>query len=333
MVETIARGKAMPAELIRNVVAETDGVPLYVEEFMRNVLESDLLQEGNHEYTLGGSIPKLAIPSTLQDSLMARLDRLGSFKEVAQLASVLGREFSYELLAGISPLDAPLLDRGLAQLVGAELLYQRGVPPRAVYSFKHALIQETAYQSLLKSKRQGYHARVAQTLEDNFPERVSSHPEEVARHYKEAGFIEQAVAYYQRAGELASERSAHAEAIGHLTSGIKLISGLPESPGRNQQELLLQVTLGALLQLAQGYASPEAEQAYGRARALCQGIGEFPQLSRALWGLSAFYQARGELRTALELAEQLLELGGRPSLLVWAHVAMVVGPLYCSETG
>jgi predicted ATPase len=256
---------------------------------------------------------------------MARLDRLGPTKEVAQLGAVIGREFPHELLAALSPLDDAALEAAVAQLADAELLYRRGLPPRAVYTFKHALIQDTAYQSLLKSKRQHYHARIAKTLADSFPERAASEPEVVARHYEEARFFPEAIAWYQRAGERASQRSANAESVGHLTKAIALLETLPETPERKQRELVLQVALGAPLLVLKGYGGAEVERAYGRAHDLCREIGEAPQLFQALWGLSVFYQARNELGTALELGAQLLGLAegtGEPSLLIMAHMSL-----------
>ena len=211
----VAHGKALPAEVVAQVVAKTDGVPLFVEELTKMVLESDLLHEREGRYELTGPLPPLAIPTTLHDSLMARLDRLAAVKALAQLGATLGREFSYALLRAVAPWEEEIVHQGLHQLVDAEFLYQRGVPPQATYTFKHALIQDTAYQSLLRSTRQQYHQRIAQALEAQFPEIVATQPELVAQHYTAAGCAEQAVGYWQRAGHQASERSAHLEAISH----------------------------------------------------------------------------------------------------------------------
>ena len=212
MVERVVGGKTLPAEVHQQVVARTDGVPLFVEELTRMVLESGLLREREDHYELTGPLPPLAIPTTLHDSLMARLDRLAAVKEVAQLGATLGRTFSYELLKAVTPLDDAALQQALAQLVAAELLYQRGAPPQATYLFKHALIQEAAYQSLLKSTRQQSHQRIAQVLETRFPETLETQPELLAYHYTEAGLNAQAVAYWQQAGQRAIQRSAHVEA-------------------------------------------------------------------------------------------------------------------------
>ena len=220
VIRQVARGKDLPPEVVEQIVARTDGVPLFVEELTKMVLESGLLQEREDRYELTGPLPPLAIPATLHDSLMARLDRLATVKGLAQLGATLGREFSYALLQAVSPWDEGTLQRGLQQLVEAEFLYQRGLPPQATYLFKHALIQEAAYQSLLRSTRQQYHQRIAQVLEERFPEVVETQPELLAHHYTEAGLTDQAVDYWQRAGQRAGERSANQEAISQLTTGI-----------------------------------------------------------------------------------------------------------------
>jgi predicted ATPase len=321
----VAHGKALPVEVVAQVVAKTDGVPLFVEELTKMVLESGLLQEREERYELTGPLPPLAIPATLHDSLMARLDRLAAVKGLAQLGATLGREFSYELLQAVSPWDEGPLQRGLHQLVAAEFLYQRGLPPQATYLFKHALIQEAAYQSLLRSTRQRYHQHVAQVVEARFPELCETQPELLAQHYAEAGLIAQAILYWQRAGQRASQPSANAEAISYLTRGLELLKTLPDTPERAQQELTLQLALGAPLMVIKGQAAPEVERAYTRARELCQQVGETPQLFPALWGLWMFYFLRAELQTARELGEQLLGLAQGvqdPVLLLEGHHAL-----------
>jgi class 3 adenylate cyclase len=297
----VAHGKALPAEVVEQVVAKTDGVPLFVEELTKMVLESDLLQEQEDGYALTGPLPPLAIPATLHDSLLARLDHLGTAKGLAQLGATLGREFSYELLQAVSPWDEETLQQGLHQLVAAEFLYQRGLPPQTTYLFKHALIQDAAYQSLLKRTRQQYHQRVAQVLEAQFPDTAATQPELLAYHYTEAGCWEQAVGYWQRAGTRAVQRSANPEAVQHLTRGLQLLAMLPETPARAHQELDLQLTLGLALVATKGQAAPEVEQTYTRAQALCAQVGDTPQLFPTLWGLQRFYRNRGALSTAREL--------------------------------
>ncbi|HZI77478.1 MAG TPA: hypothetical protein VFD73_26235, partial [Gemmatimonadales bacterium] len=238
MVSRVTGTKALPADLLEEILTKTDGVPLFVEELTKSILESGELKDAGDHYDYSGTAHSITIPATLRDSLMARLDRLGSAKEVAQLAAVLGREFTYDLVQRIAPQDQNTLQAGLGQLVAAELLYQRGRPPRARYVFKHALIQDAAYASLLKSVRQQIHQRTAQVLEAQCPEIVATQPELLAHHLTEAGRLTEAVGYWQRAGERAVARSAHLEAISHLTTGVAVLQTLPETAERIQQELL-----------------------------------------------------------------------------------------------
>jgi predicted ATPase len=321
----VAHGKALPPEVIEQIVAKTDGVPLFVEELTKMLLESGFLQERDDRYELTGPLPPLAIPTTLHDSLMARLDRLAAVKALAQLGATLGREFSYELLQAVAPWDEDTLHRGLQQLVTAEFLYQRGLPPQATYLFKHALIQDAAYQSLLKSTRQQYHQRIAQVLEAQFSEATETRPELLAHHYTEAGVPAQALPYWQRAGQRAIERAAPLEAIAHLSKGLEILRTLVDSPERTQQELDMQLALGQAWMAAKGQGVPEVERAYTRARELCQQVGETPELFPVLLGLWRFYLVRAEYQTARELAEQCLSLAQRvhdPSLLLGAHYAL-----------
>jgi class 3 adenylate cyclase/predicted ATPase len=320
-----AGGKRLPGAVVQYIVAKTDGVPLYVEELTKMLLASPLLREEADQYVLTGPLRTVAIPDTLQDALMARLDQFKAAKEVAQLGAVLGREFTYELLAAIAPQDQNVLQAGLRQLVEAELLYQRGRPPRARYIFKHALIQDAAYASLLKSSRQQVHQQIAQVLEAKFPTLVETQPELVAQHCTAAGCHEQAIGYWQRAGQHASERSANLEAISHLSTGIELLTTLPETPERTQQSLTLYIALGAALQMAKGLAAPEVEQAYTQAWALCQQVGETPELVPVLLGLLRFYNLRSQFHTARELGDTLLRLAQGahdPTLEVLAHYAL-----------
>jgi predicted ATPase len=312
-------------EIVQQIVAKTDGVPLFVEELTKTVLESGLLRERDDRYEPTGPLPPLAIPTTLHDSLMARLDRLAPVKAVAQLGAVLGRTFSYELLQAMTPLNEASLQQALAQLVDAELLYQRGLPPQATYTFKHALIQDAAYASLLRSTRQQYHQRIAQILEAQFAETVATHPELLAQHYTEAGLVEQALGYWYKAGQHAHERSAHVEAIGHLRKGLEMLTTLPDTLEHKQQELDLQITLGSALMVTKGLAAPDTGAAYHRARELCQQVGETPQIFPVLGGLVIFYINRGEYQNARELGEQMLSLAQRvrdPAGLTHAHITL-----------
>jgi TOMM system kinase/cyclase fusion protein len=325
MVKQVTGSKVLPAEVVQQIVAKTDGVPLFVEELTKTVMESGLVRDEGDRYVGAhgdAAIPPLAIPSTLQDSLMARLDRLAPVKEIAQLGATLGREFSYELLHAVSSFDEGSLQQGLRQLVEVELLYQRGLPPHATYLFKHALIQDTAYQSLLKSRRQRYHQQIAQVLEAQFPDTTETQPELLAHHYTEAGLIAQALPYWQQAGQRAVKRSAGVEAISHLTKGLRLLQILPDTPERPQYELDLQMMIALAWMTTKSYAAPEVGQAYNRALELCRQIGETPQLFPVLSGLVRFYYTRAELQTARELGEQCLRLaqGAQdPTLLMEAH--------------
>ena len=323
MIEGIAA--TLPPAVRRQVATKTDGVPLFVEELTKAVLESDLLRETPHGRHHAAALPEFAIPSTLQDSLMARLDRLGTAKDVAQLGAVIGREFSHALLRAVAPMDETFVDDALRELVRAELVYQRGIPPQATYRFKHALVQEAAYQSLLRSRRQEAHARIVHVLKERFPERVAGEPEEMARHCAEAGLGSEAIGYYRLAGDRAARGSAHAEAASHLTKALELLRTLPEDPERNRQELALQVALGPPLIAIRGYGDSEVELTYERARALCEKVDAAPHLWESVWGLANYYQSRSELVTARAFAEQLVSMAERvheAPLVAWAHLQL-----------
>jgi TOMM system kinase/cyclase fusion protein len=325
MVRQLTGDKPLPAEVLAQVIAKTDGVPLFVEELVKMLLESGLVREEADRYGLTGPLPPLAIPATLQDSLMARLDRLSTARTVAQLGAVLGREFTYGLIRAVAPLDEATVRRGLSRLVDAELLYQRGRPPQARYLFKHALIQETAYQSLLKSTRQQAHQRSAQVLAAQFPEIAETQPELLAHHYTEAGLGAQALPYWQQAGGRARQRSANAEAIAHLTTGLEVLKAFPDSRDRARQELDLQTTLGPAFMAMKGYAAPEVAQVYTRARELCQQLGDTSRLFPVLWGLWMYHFVRAELQAAYDLGEQCLSLAHRlqtPAFRLEAHRAL-----------
>jgi class 3 adenylate cyclase/predicted ATPase len=308
MTERVTGGKTLPPEVCQQIITKTDGVPLFIEEMTKAILESGQLRAVDGHYELTGSFATFAIPATLQDSLMARLDRLMTGKVIAQLGATIGRQFSYALLQHVSQLDEATLQRELGRLVEAELVYQRGVPPQATYSFKHALIQDAAYQSLLKSTRQHYHQRIAQVLETQFPEATEGQPELLAHHYTEAGLITQAVGYWHKAGQKASEGSAHLEAITRLRQGLELLKTLPETPERTQREVDMLITLGASLLAVKGYATGEVRETYTSAQQLCQHLDDPHQLFSVLRGLWNYYANRAELQMAYALGEQLLTL-------------------------
>jgi TOMM system kinase/cyclase fusion protein len=325
IVNRMTDGKILPKEVLAQIVEKTDGVPLFVEEMTKAILESGQLKARDGHYELIGSLSTFAIPSTLQDSLMARLDRLVTAKGIAQLAAVIGRQFSYELLQAISQLDAMTLQRELGRLVEAELVYHRGLPPQATYTFKHALIQDAAYESLLKSTRQHYHQRIAQVLEEQWPETAETQPELVAHHYTEAGLTEQAVPYWHHVGQRAIERSAHAEALAHLRQGLELLAILPKTPERTQREVDMLIALGVSLIATQGYAAPEVAQSYMRAQHLCEHLDDPHQLVAVLRGLWVYHVVRAEYQTAHALGEQLLTLAQQAqdsAILLEAHRAL-----------
>jgi predicted ATPase len=305
MVARLSGGKALPPAVLDQIVAKTDGVPLFVEELTRTVLETNLLQDEGDHYALAGPLPPMAIPTTLQESLLARLDRLAPAREVAQVAAAIGREFSHELLAITAALPESDLQAGLDDLVGSGLVFRRGTPPRATYSFKHALVQDAAYATLVRTKRQRLHVRIAAALEQHFPETVLAQPELLAHHYTAAGLAEPAIDYWLRAGQRAIARSAMAEALAQLRNGLKLLVGLSEAD-RRRRELDLQVALGVALMATQGWASPEAGRANARARELCEQIGATGQLWPVLYGQWVFHGVRGEHHAAREVADELV---------------------------
>ena len=307
MVERVA-GKALPADILQQLITTSDGVPLYIEEMTKNLLESGVLHEHDGHYVVNDPLPPLAIPASLQDSLAARLDRLAPVRELAQIGAVLGREFLYALLKSVAQLEDRRLQDGLHQLETAEILYRRGVPPHATYLFKHALVQEAAYQSTLKSQRQHWHRLTALALEAAFSETRELHPELLAHHFTEAHLCEQAVPYWQQAGQRAIDRSAYPEAIRHLRMGLDCVQHLPDTPVRAEQELALLVALGVPLIATKGYGVAEVETLYSRAHSLVEQVGETPQLLPVLHGLRVFYLIRGILPTALEMAQRILRL-------------------------
>jgi predicted ATPase/class 3 adenylate cyclase len=312
LVERVVRDKSLPDEVAAQIVARTDGVPLFVEELTKAVLESGLLKDAGDHYELAGPLPPLALPSTLHDSLLARLDRLAPVKEIAQIGAALGREFSHALLAAVADRPEPELTAALDQLVTAELVYRRGAPPDVTYSFKHALVQDAAYGALLKSRRQQLHARIARVLEEQFLEIVETQPELLAQHCTGAGLTEQAIAYWEKAGERAIQSSANAEAIERLSKALALLETVPETPDRIRRELALQTRLGPAVHAVKGFASPEVEIVYNRARELCAEVVDCPELLfSTLRGLWIFHMLRAKHDAAHELAGQMLALAHR----------------------
>jgi predicted ATPase/class 3 adenylate cyclase len=308
LLKQIAGGKALPDEVVDQIVDRTDGVPLFVEELTKSVLESGVVREESDRYVLDRVLPPFAIPTTLHASLLARLDRLASVRLVAQIGAAIGREFSYALLRRVSRLAEDELRAALARLVASELVFQRGTPPDAVYSFKHALVQDAAHGSLLRSTRQQLHAQIAEALETHSPEIMDSHPELFAQHYAEAGLIEKSVAYWGKAGHRSVARSAMAEAAAQFEKGLDQLALLPDSPERQRLDLELLSALGAVLRAVKGYAAPETGDAYARARVLWEQLGSPSAFLQVPYGQSVYHAFRGELDVALHLDEDLLHL-------------------------
>ncbi len=311
LVERSAGGKALPAEILEQILARTDGVPLFLEELTKTIIESGLLREEDGHYALDGALPPLAIPTTLYDSLMARLDRLAPVREVAQIGAAIGREFSYPLLSAVAQQPDDRLKEALDRLVGSELVFGRGEVPDAVYTFKHALVQEAAYASLLRERRRQLHGRIAQALEGEFAEVAETQPELVAHHYATAGLPTPAIDHYRRAAERAMAASADADAIAHLTKGLELIALLPESSERISREIDFRLALGTPLTAIRGYRSVEAQAAYTRAKELCAGAGETPELFRSLLGLWNYHLNQADMEAASELSRELFNLAAK----------------------
>ena len=305
MIDCVAQRKALPAEVLEQIVAKTDGVPLFVEELTKTVLESGLLREENGSYLLASALTPLAIPSTLQDSLMARLDRLAPVKEIAQIGATIGREFSHDLLEAVSPVQGASLQEGLVQLMAAGLVFGHGKPPRATYTFKHALVQDTAYATLLKSRRQQLHQRIAESLRDRFPERAEREPGVVAHHFTRSGLYEMAIEWWGRAGERAKRRFADREAVESYVNGLALIADLPPCVERDRRELAFRLAMGPALLAVRGYASDEVGRNYDVAGRLAEALSNREAAFTSTRGLWHYFYDRGELDRALALAERL----------------------------
>jgi class 3 adenylate cyclase/predicted ATPase len=308
IVEEVASAAGLAPEGMTEIVARAEGVPLYLEELTKAVLESTAAPDSDCRALGGQQAAPVSIPSTLHDSLMARLDRLGSAKELALLASVIGREFSYPLIAAVSSGHEPALRSGLAQLVQSELVFQIGEPPDATYRFKHALIRDEAYQSLVRSALRRHHARIAETLEARFPQETASRPELVAHHFLGAGDVDKGVLYLVTATRRAVMTSANVEAIRHADQALDVLGRLPDSPQRSRLEMTLCTLRGAALIAIRGYASSEVRRTFARARELASSVGDSPQLVPVLHGLWLFHLVRGDRSDSRELADQLLAI-------------------------
>ena len=280
-------------EVVAEIAARSDGVPLFVEELTKAVLEA------------GATGPRTAVPATLEASLLARLDRAGGAKEAAQIAACIGREFAYPLLAAAWPLSLGELDAALDRLVAAELIFRRGTPPEAAYTFKHALVRDAAHESLLRSPRRELHGRIVSALERQYPETARQEPELLAQHCAEAGLYGRAINYRYAAGQLALARCSMVEAVTQMSAGLAALDRLPDGPDRQKRELALQVALGQASIATRGFAAPETGRSHARARELCRGLGDPPELLPILYGQSVFHMQRGEYTMAYEVAVEL----------------------------
>ena len=294
LVAQIAGNKALPDDIVAQIADRTDGVPLFVEELTKSVLES--------------GVPAVGIPTTLHDSLMARLDRLASVRLVAQTGAAIGREFSYQLLYAVARLPDDELKAALAGLVASELVFQRGTPPDAVYSFKHALVQDAAHSSLLRNTRQQLHAHIAEALETQSPELMESHPELFAQHYAEAGFTAKSFAYWGQAGRKSAARWAMAEAAAQFQRGLGQLALLPDTPERQRLELEFTSALGNAFGSVKGLAAPETGRAYGRARELWEQLGSPSEFLMIPQELSIYHGTRGDIDMARRCDEDVLRI-------------------------
>jgi class 3 adenylate cyclase/predicted ATPase len=320
IIKGIAGEISLPQGVLEQILDRTDGVPLFVEELSKTVIESGLARfEGE-----APSSDAQAIPSTLQASLLARLDRMSSVREVIEIAAAIGREFSFELLSAVYRLSEERLKEALLQLASAELIYRQIDPPNESYKFKHALVQDAAYATLLRGQRRELHARIAKALEERFPDRVSTEPEVLAYHFSQAGLAAPAIKYWQAAGQRATERAGNVEAVGYFDKALALLQTLPETPQRDQQELMLLIGRGLPLTAIRSYAAADVGENYRAAHALCKRMGAAPQIFPVLQGLYRFYLVGAELQAALDTTTQLLDIAEKAqdrTLLMEAHQA------------
>ncbi|WFU69254.1 AAA family ATPase [Bradyrhizobium sp. CB2312] len=304
----VANGRALPTDVMKQIITKTDGNPLFVEELTKAVLEAGILVEDQDRYQLGSPLPPFAIPETLHDSLMARLDRLHSVKEIAQIGAAIGREFSYFLIRAVVAREETRLQQSLSELEQAGLIFRQGDLPDAVYTFKHALVRDAAYQSLLKIRRRQLHAQIGRALEEEFQTAAVNDPEILAHHFTEAGLLEQATDYWLKAGKRALGRSSNAEAVKHLARGLELIRQLRSSPQRDRKELDFYLALGPAVAATEGDAAPETLRVFSRARALLGESASLEERMTILWGNYLAHSMRAEYSTALEDARQCLAL-------------------------
>jgi class 3 adenylate cyclase/predicted ATPase len=311
LIEHLTKSKPLAEQVLQQIVERTDGVPLFVEELTKTVVELEFLRDQADHCAFCGQLPDIALPASLQGSLVARLDRLGAVREIAQEAAAIGREFPYELLAAVTERDEQELVNGLDRLVEADLVQQYGMPPKASYSFKHSLVQDAAYSMLLRTKRKALHARIAQAYDQQFRDLVDMKPEVMAHHLAHAGLAERSIGFRLKGARIAIARGAVAEAAAQLYSALALLNDVSDHDKRRRQELELQIALGNALAAATGYTGMETDAAFRRARELCLKVGDSEQLIRVVWGQFTGHFAGGRQRPALAVANELLALSVR----------------------
>jgi predicted ATPase len=326
MVSNFLGSEKLESTLETFILSRTEGVPFFIEEFVRSLKDLDIIEKKGDTYLPKKDLQDVTIPSTVQDVIMARVDSLPEeAKEMLQIGSAVGREFDYRLITEVTNVAETELLSQLSVLKDSELLYERGIYPQSSYIFKHALIREAVYESLLKRTRQRYHQKIALAFEEKFPQIAKSQPEILAHHFTQSGQIEKAISYWQMAGEIATKRSANLEAVDYLNRALALLNSLPSTPERASMELPLQIALGGPIIAAKGYAAQDLEQVYGRALELCNQVGDTSQVFPALRGLWNYYLDSGMLPNALEIAKQILDIADDSqdsTLHLVAHRAM-----------
>jgi tetratricopeptide (TPR) repeat protein len=334
MVSRLAGGKALPADLLEQILGKTDGVPLFVEELTKSILESADLKDSGDRWEYAGRAGTLAIPLTLRDSLMARLDSFAPVKEIAQIGAAIGREFSYELIAAVAPHSRPELDQALRELIESGLAFQQGSPPDAVYTFKHALVQDAAYDSLLRRRRQELHGRIAMVIEERWPQIEATEPELLAHHYTEAKLLPKAILLWRKAGSLALRRMALAEAIAQLNKGLGLVAALPASAERDGREVDLRILLGPAWMALKGWAAQEVWDSLNPALGLAHSLRRGDALVPILRGLFSNVMNRGRVAESLGWVMQLMsaaETYDDPGLLIVGHYAAVAAYFWLGD--
>ena len=333
LIEGMAAGQKLPSSVYEQIIRRTDGVPLFIEELTKAVIESDGVAGDRNRNASSGPLPSFVIPATLQETLTARLDRVPSAREVAQVAAALGREFSFQLLSEVTRLPSEELSATLAQLSDIDMIHGQGTSPDSRYVFKHALVQGVAYETMLRAKRRPLHARIAEVVQQSFQDIASTQPEVVAHHLTEAQLPAQAVEWWRRAGERNVQVSANSEAIDHFLKALQLIRTVPETVERLQRELSLEISLGGALIATKGLATHDVVEVYARARKLSERVGAGPEFFRVLWGQWLNCSSRAEYKAARDLAQQCLsvaESADDPVLLIQAHHALGAG---CCASG